>query len=717
MAGSWLDCAFNLNQQNVAQQNYSLRPQPVYELGLFEDPGPSNAVNSTFHISPSKIPLPISPPYEDIPSPPNDLIIPPTNINRRDPLGLDEPQPTWIHTAPKKNSQSNFFVPELYENAYQMQQTQQWPQAQPQNLMNYPIPNLNKHWKEELYKSEKEIQDFEFQKFGNDNVREKGITRRILNAEDKDLESRKFLTALNKIALHQPFNGPFCRALFNDTHVVFVGDSLVRGLYKDFVSRIFGRELLILESSMKKRNESSYCTNERLLEMKDPNDKREYFEFREYLTDTHWVQFLFTTRIYNDKVEQLLAHFEENRPDVVILHSNIWDSTRYSNDDRISLTQFALRLGHLCQRLKEILDPTAVVIFVLLPPAAYEQATTKNGKTKGFLSETHKEMNRMARFVSAAVNYFAAQIMAQYGFDVLDLNYYFQQDMFTALRAADGLHYTSLGVQIMTQTLIGHIIKAWDVELPNEMLEKLESLQVDYFEAHEQEPELFDGNDEDLKKYLDSIPECYCSFFKMNKELWKKIEHEKSPLPQLIKEYRATLLKNMKNCVKDQFLKQFVLEIKSEVENSNVNTGKVSAQKSGPSSEQPVIDLLDEEDVLFERDIVMLDNHHRPSSSNNIETKSKLDNVLSSEHINFFDQSEPNWEQVWTKYFEYAAQVLGISPDLEVEGKNEEQDSDIEIIGEYVKIGDRQEEVIMLSDSEDGFTQAEAMELVRKLFS
>ena len=48
-------------------------------------------------------------------------------------------------------------------------------------------------------------------------------------------------------------------------------------------------------------------------------------------------------RIYNDKVEQLLAHFEENRPDVVILHSNIWDSTRYSNDDRISLTQFALR--------------------------------------------------------------------------------------------------------------------------------------------------------------------------------------------------------------------------------------------------------------------------------------------------------------------------------------------------------------------------------------
>lgn len=140
-------------------------------------------------------------------------------------------------------------------------------------------------------------------------MREKGITRRILNAEDKDLESRKFLTALNKIALHQPFNGPFCRALFNDTHVVFVGDSckyfssfyvfrflVVRGLYKDFVSRIFGRELLILESSMKKRNEPSYCTNERLLDMKDPNDKREYFEFREYLTDTHWVQFLFTTR-------------------------------------------------------------------------------------------------------------------------------------------------------------------------------------------------------------------------------------------------------------------------------------------------------------------------------------------------------------------------------------------------------------------------------------
>lgn len=73
---------------------------------------------------------------------------------------------------------------------------------------------------------------------------------------------------------------------------------MIRSLYKDFVSLLSGRieGRLVPDFEMKKRAEDSYCEHEKLLDIQDLTEKRDYVEFREFLTDHHWAQFLFTTR-------------------------------------------------------------------------------------------------------------------------------------------------------------------------------------------------------------------------------------------------------------------------------------------------------------------------------------------------------------------------------------------------------------------------------------
>ena len=63
------------------------------------------------------------------------------------------------------------------------------------------------------------------------------------------------------------------------------------------------------------------------------NDKKGigYREVRQYHTDFYFLQFVFMTRCYNTYVESVISKFEsaEQKPDVIIVNSCLWDITRY----------------------------------------------------------------------------------------------------------------------------------------------------------------------------------------------------------------------------------------------------------------------------------------------------------------------------------------------------------------------------------------------------
>lgn len=56
-----------------------------------------------------------------------------------------------------------------------------------------------------------------------------------------------------------------------------------------------------------------------------------YREVRQYQTDFYFLQFVFMTRSYNSYVESVINKFgaAEQKPDVIIVNSCLWDITRY----------------------------------------------------------------------------------------------------------------------------------------------------------------------------------------------------------------------------------------------------------------------------------------------------------------------------------------------------------------------------------------------------
>lgn len=75
-----------------------------------------------------------------------------------------------------------------------------------------------------------------------------------------------------------------------------MGDSLARGLYKDLIVLMHTTGGgLSPDDFIKKRLEPTWY-DDRLLDFADPDEKTEYMEFREYLKDEHWIQYVFTTR-------------------------------------------------------------------------------------------------------------------------------------------------------------------------------------------------------------------------------------------------------------------------------------------------------------------------------------------------------------------------------------------------------------------------------------
>jgi hypothetical protein len=78
--------------------------------------------------------------------------------------------------------------------------------------------------------------------------------------------------------------------------MVFMGDSLVRGMYKDLIVLLrTNNGELSPDEKIKNRLEPAWY-GDRLLDFADPDEKTEYMEFREYLREEHWIQYVFTTR-------------------------------------------------------------------------------------------------------------------------------------------------------------------------------------------------------------------------------------------------------------------------------------------------------------------------------------------------------------------------------------------------------------------------------------
>ena len=132
-------------------------------------------------------------------------------------------------------------------------------------------------------------------------------------------------------------------------------------------------------------------------------------EVRQYLTDFYFLQFVFMIRCYNTYVESVISKFEsaEQKPDVLIANSCLWDITRYG--DR-PVSEYKENLQILFKKLKSSL-PECLVIWNTNPAISH---TSKGGV---FIPGLDYLRDSMELHILEA-NYYASKVAVENGHDV-----------------------------------------------------------------------------------------------------------------------------------------------------------------------------------------------------------------------------------------------------------------------------------------------------------
>ncbi|CAP31006.1 Protein CBG11955 [Caenorhabditis briggsae] len=178
-----------------------------------------------------------------------------------------------------------------------------------------------------------------------------------------------------------PYNSQIARALLRDKHVMFIGDSLVRGMYKDMLALLQTGNLSQIHE-LRVSNEDS-IHGDKHIDFIELAANRVFRQAREFQSNQHLIQYFFTNRAMRDDLDKtcLLIEATDERPDVVVINSAIWDISRYPT--RMTRKWTSEHMDDLEEEINVADDYfNRIVMFcrrmrVLLPPSSTELASPK----------------------------------------------------------------------------------------------------------------------------------------------------------------------------------------------------------------------------------------------------------------------------------------------------------------------------------------------------
>jgi len=248
---------------------------------------------------------------------------------------------------------------------------------------------------------------------------------------------------------------------------LFIGDSIMRNLYKDLVwltAPTNSRQEFLKTKHMVIKGEPHLCglQNERLIFQSERKTGRDYEERRDFYDRSSDIQysFVFITRCWTDKLGAFLENYPQNYgsyPDVIIINSALWDINRWGQG---GTRHFRYNVHSLLHSLRWFLrkNPDVQVIWMTTPPISTEIRG-------GFMVRQIEFAKLSMRCNIMEGNQYAANAAAAYGFDVLDMHYYMASQIHR--RAADGIHWNSEAVRMQVNIFLTHFCLSRGIELKN----------------------------------------------------------------------------------------------------------------------------------------------------------------------------------------------------------------------------------------------------------
>ena len=267
-------------------------------------------------------------------------------------------------------------------------------------------------------------------------------------------------------------------------HIAVIGGSNMRGLYKDIVwllntSTIIPYEVLgeKLEKNFPDFDSPRWKNkrvSKRLRKIFHDDNKdcclkseelslhpgRTYQEPRFYHHDKKdiSVSFRFVTRVWSQDSEEWFRNYESvegAQLDVIIMNSILWDVNRWGPN---YATEFKENLDKLLKTVSEILSPDGMFIWLTAQPGS------KDLNSKAMEIPGLEFQKRTTRYNVIEANFYAAHKVAEAGFDVIDMHYYYLLQTFR--RNKDGIHWSPEANRYATNLLLTHISLAKEIPLP-----------------------------------------------------------------------------------------------------------------------------------------------------------------------------------------------------------------------------------------------------------
>ncbi|KAL5266498.1 hypothetical protein ACHWQZ_G003773 [Mnemiopsis leidyi] len=259
-----------------------------------------------------------------------------------------------------------------------------------------------------------------------------------------------------------------------DKTIVFLGDSVMRGMYKDMVKYIKCGDML-KEQESKRKGELSFHEDILVYGGDKLAKKTNGKEFREYrvikLDNGIIIKYHYICRAYNDHVESILEHFMQDPPDIVVVNSCLWDLHRY--DKRCAMEKFKENVLKLAKKLSALrvpigLDETKepLLIWTTTPPCECDVPIIEDFTE---VSDDPNAYNFTAQIDELnSANIWLGQMLPRYTFNVVDLGTVMAKAIHN--REKDGVHWNAVANRMYTMLILSrvelHLAKPGEQKIP-----------------------------------------------------------------------------------------------------------------------------------------------------------------------------------------------------------------------------------------------------------
>ncbi|CAF1087045.1 unnamed protein product [Rotaria sp. Silwood1] len=245
------------------------------------------------------------------------------------------------------------------------------------------------------------------------------------------------------------------RRIFQNKYVIFMGDSNMRSIYKDFILLLQKNDPINDSDRKAGGNKESIC-GDILLEggiYKNLASGIEYEEKRVFMANIFLVKFIFLTRCRNDVTQRIFEEFKKDseKPDLVVINSTLWDISRYGENGE---KDFKINLPLCFDDLRTATTPTTIILWLTALPISAEPSAI-------VFDEKYRPENKYWRTQFLHINAFSAELAKKKNCEVLDVHYLFRQH--PDMRDTDGCHWNSTGHRLITSYIAQTVSLIWHV--------------------------------------------------------------------------------------------------------------------------------------------------------------------------------------------------------------------------------------------------------------